>query len=403
MTLPSFDIETCWPPELRLVVAAATSGWDDRSRESMHAGAAAGVDWQRIPAIAHTHALLPLVYSGLAGCSAVPPAINLALRGAYEANAHNSLLLTSELLRVTHALRQADVFAVAYKGPAAAQRFYGNLALRSFSDLDLLIEPAAHERAVSVLADCGYARYRSVRDWRRQQLGDCEEEFVHPDHQTTVDLHWDIAQPYLSIGPLPSGWQARARNLPLGHSEVTVFAPADEALVLTIHGGKHRWQRLGWLVDFARSTALEDLDWEALLRSAAQMRIRYHLLLAAALAHLCLRAAVPPAVLAAAKAANVPWTYAEATARSYADESGPHASRLRRWGFNLGMRERWIDRARAAFRFTFRPDNADLAENPLPTYGAFLYPVVRASRVAARTVKAIAGDDGAASEKRDRR
>ena len=46
--------------------------------------------------------------------------------------------------------------AVPYKGPVLAQSAYGDLGLRSFSDLDFLISPADFERAKQALAEIGY-------------------------------------------------------------------------------------------------------------------------------------------------------------------------------------------------------------------------------------------------------
>jgi hypothetical protein len=378
-----------WPRELQLVAAAAVRRLDDAARERIAALLTADLDWEDVCALAAEHAVAPLVYWNLASVATLPEAAASAFRAGLEANMRNSLLLSAELGRVTSALRQADVDAIAYKGPALAQRLYGNVGLRCFTDLDLLIERTDRERAVPVLLDLGYKSCRTIADPKRQEQGDCEEQFAARGGALVLDLHWQIAQPYLSLGPLPGGWQQRARTLLVGTTPVRIFAPEDDLLVLAVHGGKHVWDQMSWLADFAAALDLADFDWDTVLRGATEMRARHHLLLGATLAHLCFDSAVPAAVLDQARQARVPWRYAQAIAAHYADPQ-PHGL-LRRWAFNLRMRERWSDRVRAAARFALLPGTLELEEEARGGRSALLAPVARVARVAGNALKAAAG------------
>ena len=383
---PPFDLQTCWPPELRLVVAASSRPFDAGLANTL---IAAGVDWERVLALASDHGLAPLLHAHLSSLDSVPEEVSRALHAASYVNITAALRLTAELSRVSTVLRQASVPFVSYKGPTLAQRLYGNVSLRCYSDLDLLVDRADRERAAATLRERGYLPRHPIHDRRRQELGDCEEQYNSPDGRTVIDLHWEIAQPYLSIGPLPAGWRDRTCTEMIAGEAVPCFAARDELLVLAIHGGKHQWDSLSWVADFAAMLSLEPVDWPALEQAAERMRARYHLLLAVTLAHCCYRAEVPDTILIAAEKARVPWRYAAAIARSYA--SAPETRSLAdRWTYHFRMRERWSDRARAAFRFVLRPGSIELEHSALPGYGAFLYPAVRASRLATRAVKAAA-------------
>ena len=378
-----------WPRELQLVAAASVRRLDDAARARIATLITPDVDWERVCTLAAEHAVAPLVYWNLASVATIPEAVASALRSGLEANLRNSLLLSAELGRVTSALRQAGVDAIAYKGPALAQRLYGNVGLRCFTDLDLLIDRSERERAAGVLIGLGYQSYRTIADRKRQERGDCEEQFVARGGALVLDLHWEIAQPYLSLGPLPAGWQQRAQTLMVGTTPVRIFAAEDDLLVLAVHGGKHVWDQLSWLADFAAAIDLADLDWEVVLRGAEEMRARHHLLLGAALAYLCFDAVVPAAVLEDARAARVPWRYAQVIASHYAQPQ-PHGL-LSRWTFNLRMRERWSDRVRAAARFALLPGTLELEEEARVGRSALLAPVARVARIAGNALKAAAG------------
>jgi hypothetical protein len=386
---PPFDLQTCWPPELRLVAAAARpSARCDRT--ALERELATALDWSRVEELGARHRLLPLLHANLEAIASVPPDVRQRLRAACHANTAASLLRSRELARLTAAFRRAGITAVSYKGAALAQRLYGNVGLRCFDDLDLLVAADERERAAAVLREFGYEPYRSITERERQELADCEEQYVECSGGSVVDLHWAVAQPYLSMGPLPAGWRDRLRTLPFAGEAIPVFGSSEELLVLALHGGKHRWARLAWLADFAAALETEDFEWKALLAAAGEMRICYHVLLAATLAHFCFGIPVPRDVLAQAHATAVPWHYAAEIARSLGSVGEP--SLLKSWRYNLRMRERWSDRVRAAMRFTLRPTSVELDERAgAAPMSSLLYPAVRAAKVATRALKAAVG------------
>jgi hypothetical protein len=389
---PPFDLQSRWPRELRLLAAAAVRRYDAAARARCEALAAEGVDWPRLRELASAHGLAPLLSRNLGSLPAVPVEVAGALHAELSQNLRFSLSLAAELARLCGALRHAGISAVSFKGPALAQRLYGNVGLRCFSDLDLLVEASERERASEVLVACGYRRIRRITDRARQTAGDCEEEFLSQDGRLLVDLHWEIAQPYYSVGPLPAGWKARLRHIAFGEEQVATFGDSDNLLVLALHGSKHRWERLAWLADFSGALDAGGFDWDAVLLAAGEMRVRYYTLLAATLAHFVLGAEVPEKILLAAYDAGTPWRLAAEIVDSHASDAP--LPLLARWSYGFRMRESWSDRARVAVRFLTRPSTPELEDSPLAAGHAFLYPALRAKRIAGRAWKAAVGGHG---------
>ncbi len=52
------------------------------------------------------------------------------------------MMMTAELKAVMGWLEAGDVPAIAYKGPTLAAWAYGDIALREFCDLDILVRPS---------------------------------------------------------------------------------------------------------------------------------------------------------------------------------------------------------------------------------------------------------------------
>ena len=86
----------------------------------------------------------------------IPREVQDRLR-SYQMNlAVRNLGLTGELMRVLRLFAEHRVLALPFKGPTLAQFAYGDVALREFGDLDLLLQESDFPRARSLLVDQGY-------------------------------------------------------------------------------------------------------------------------------------------------------------------------------------------------------------------------------------------------------
>ncbi len=116
------------------------------------------LDWELVVRLAEHHNVMPMVYQALRDVPDRVPAKVLAdLRARFEQNARKNLRLTAELLKILDCLECHGVEAVPFKGPVLAELVYGNLALREFSDLDVLVPAHDFLRAKEAVSALGYA------------------------------------------------------------------------------------------------------------------------------------------------------------------------------------------------------------------------------------------------------
>ena len=81
--------------------------------------------------------------------------------------------------------------AVPYKGPALAVRLYGDLSLRGFSDLDIVIWERDALRARHLLIDRGYAPWWAETGELKRYLARAIRNAVfRADGKVHLDLHW---------------------------------------------------------------------------------------------------------------------------------------------------------------------------------------------------------------------
>jgi hypothetical protein len=292
---------------------------------------------------------------------------------------------------------------VPYKGPALAALLYGNVALRQAGDLDIVVRRSEVDRARALLQARGYRpRHALDRGGEAFMLRSrYSEELERPDGPS-VELHWGFTNGDVGLALDLDSLAPRLRAATLGGGGVPVFCPEDLLLLLCIHGGKHRWDRLEWVCGVAELLRAEGagLDWSALLERSAALGVRRMLLLGVLLALDLLEAPVPDAIVRHARSdAAVPRLAREVPALLAleavdGDETGSFATDL----FRLQLRERPRDRLRFIwYRLTTpsRPERwsaVSLGTRWLPLHGfvrpfqlaSKLLPALRRHRLAAR-------------------
>jgi hypothetical protein len=285
----------------RLLLACARPAAEDAppfARAELTRSDLASLDWARLGQMAAEHGVQPLVYQRLKRCEEVPSAALKAMRAQFYGGSLSNLKLARELVRLTSLLEEAGVPALSFKGPVLAIKARGDLSLRQFNDLDLLVHPEDAGRAAQVLiADRHWPRHFDPANVARS-LAQCnEDEFIRHTDLQMIDLHWDLGPRYFPYGPPADLVWRRAVRFPLEGAEVLTMGPLDTILCLAVHGTKHGWTSLSAIYDLAAALALDPhADIGALIAEADQFGCLGMLLLGAALGHKLLGAALPPMI-----------------------------------------------------------------------------------------------------------
>src|SRR6185503_8502263 len=108
-------------------------------------------------------------------------------------NTHTNLLLTGELIKLLDSLDARGIPVIPLKGPTLAVRAYGDIGLRQFSDLDVLVRQSDVSRIQALLIENGFTphqRLTSAQDAALQRF-DCSCNFISK-HGVALDVHWGL-------------------------------------------------------------------------------------------------------------------------------------------------------------------------------------------------------------------
>ncbi len=371
--------------DLLLATCAETSGehrlgWILRILQSVP-------DWARFTQLAQHHGVVPQACRCLSGVAPFLFGNSLdGLQAQYQANARQTLWLTGELLRVLARLEGCGVEALPYKGPVLAEMLYGEVALRQFSDLDLLVRPPDLPKITAALAELGYELGLKLapREQRAYVKSGYEYTFDSSHGRNLLEVKWQILPRFYSVAFDVEGFFDRAALAPLAGRMVRTLAAEDLLLVLCVNAAKHGWGRLSWLCDIAQLVKTQPLDWIAIQRQARRLGIQRIIAVTFLMAQRLLGLAVPPAMLPLAEKDHGAEILAGHLIPMMVSGSEYNTESLPYFRLMIQARERWPDRASFLWKLCLTPSVGEWSAVRLPGSLSPLYRVVRIGRIVKR-------------------
>jgi hypothetical protein len=303
-------------------------------------------------------------------------------------NAARNLQLTAELITICNRFAAAGIPVIPHKGPLLAQVAYGDLALREYTDLDLLVHSSDLPEAVQLLADFGYLPppgtawlpARTIMRWTGEMTYSSARE-------TAVDLHWELTPDHYPLRINPEILWNALTSITIGGAVLPSLSPEAYLLLLSVHGAKHCWESIGWLADIAWLIhANPKLDWHALMEMAAESGCERAVLLAASLVRDLYQSPLPDWVSTQIEKDGSIATLKQRVTTRWSRHSlqSPQSPELLAFASALARRKR--DALRHLLGVAFYPTEADWSVLRLPEAAFPLYFAVHAGRLAAKYV-----------------
>ena len=372
-------------PEVQLLLCCARTFINAATAETIENLCYSDLDWTWLLSLAAENDVIGLLYQSLQDTclDVVPAPVIDQLRRDFQTCTLNTLFFTQELLKLLQLFEAHQIPVLPYKGPALASALYGNLSLRSFCDLDLLIHPQDLIRVKPLLVAEGYDTL-AVDDAQEAAnvWSDSERDFVRQDGKVVLDLHWRITPRFFPFElPIEELWE-RCQPLSLLSTTVSTLAPEDLLLALCVHGAKECWSKLKWICDLAELIrTYPNLDWDQVFKRAKRLHSQRMLLLGVELARQLLGTRIPETVLAAIQRERILPALMQQVC-SYLFGSQPGRSRqISPTLFRLYVRDRLADQVQYFVFRLFVPNVRDRRLIVLPKPLTFFYYLLRPLRL----------------------
>jgi len=288
-----------------------------------------------------------------------------------------------ELLRLHRLFEAAPFPVIPYKGPLLAWVAYGSFIRREYSDLDFIVQQKFIPDTVATLKSAGYRPQFDPREAHAGQDGFAPGQYMFLSHpqKILVEIHTERTLRYF---PTPLDLQdltGRLMTVEIGGQRLRTFSIEDTLVMLSVHGAKHFWERLGWVLDIAKLAAVREVDWTLLARIAAKMESTRVVLLGLYLAHDLFDAPLPGQLLEEIGRDRAVRDLAEKVYHQYAGVSDPGAGVLPRALFRFRLRDGIGPALRHTLRLAMSPTESDRQTVRLPRWLSPLYMLVRPWRL----------------------
>jgi len=246
------------------------------------------IDWNQLIEISKRHGVLPLLYLAVHDnrSEEIPHEVLQSLADNFHKTAMYNISMTRELLRILDLFKAHGISSLPFKGPIIASCIWGDLSMRQFSDLDILVSLNDVTRAEELLRGEGYRSDHQLNE--RQQAVILESKyhthFRNPQSGFNVEIHWRLSGSVMPSQVDLDGLWSRAITVSFFGRNVLTMSKEDLLLVLCEHGARHNWDRLAWICDLALLMKSKDMNWPSILKWSQDTGSKRSLLLGILLA-----------------------------------------------------------------------------------------------------------------------
>jgi hypothetical protein len=371
-------------PELELVLRSARPKSPENDGRIL-ALLREGVDWDQVLARAHEHKLTAFVQQSFSALEASPLTQDQRQGLAERARdlAKNNLGFMGEMLWLHGTFQAAGIPAVPFKGPALAWLAYRDFALRTCVDLDFVVPQRYIPETLALLRGHGFAPQFDPAEAQAGEHGPAPGQYAFAPSgiHKFLELHTERTLRYFSRPLDLDEMNSRLIPLQIGRQNLRSFSVEDLLVMLSVHGAKHFWERLAWVLDIAKLSAAREVDWPLVKWIAARMESTRVLLLGLCLAHDLFDAPLPAQVLEEIGRDRMVGDLANKVYGQYAGHADPGGGVLPRAAFRFHSRDGIGEGLRHTLRLALSPTESDRQMVRLPRWLAPLYLFVRPWRL----------------------
>ena len=367
MTYWTYNAST---PEQQLLLCAISPDSTAENADRIRSCAAKSLDWDYLFVFARRHGVLQLLYSQLQQCAAdlIPPDQLHRLQKYFQENSARNVLLTAELQRLIELLESANIEAVPYKGAVLALFAYGDVSLRRFVDLDVLVRKEDVSRAIDLLLTDGYEFSKPLSLSQRELLLRTQHnlQLRRYKRQLIVELHWEVASNLFASSVQADDLWSCLSHVKLNQANLKTLNVEDMLFSLCVHGSRHLWERLLWICDIGWIVSRHQLNWTKLLERARRTQTQRMFLLGLYLSAKLPGVRFPELITNEFEKDGALEVLASGTLKTLF-ERAEHvpASRRQIFRYNWQIRKDWSSRARY-LRYALNPTDRDVEAMTLP-------------------------------------
>jgi hypothetical protein len=233
-------------------------------------------DWENIVNLSKRQGLTPILYKRLKEISdrfEIPAEIIEITKNYYLSNIVRNVRIQHNLGRILKLFNETGIEAIVLKGAYLSEAVYGNIALRTMSDIDILVKSSDISQAEQLILSLGYITHSQNR-----QIGNKHFVYERPHDSTPLELHWHIVTPVIPVNINIQDIWDRACQTEVKGIRRLVQSPEDLLIHICFHAAfTHTFNQFGlrslWDVKVILKHFAGRLNWEQVRETASDWRV----------------------------------------------------------------------------------------------------------------------------------
>ena len=213
--------------------------------------------------MAYVHGVFPLIYHTLKLHVEIIPVEVLKTMKLHNMDiVKKNMLMTAELIKVMKLLEENNIDAIAFKGPTLSQMAYEDITLRQYVDLDILIKKDdiykvydllknTHKRSLNLTKSQESTWFKYAHD-----LGLTSKNGIH------IEFHWRMLDSDHPINLKDINFFGSKSSHTINNYNITTISNEEFLIYLCVHGSKHMFERIEWIVDIDKFIKTQSINWD---------------------------------------------------------------------------------------------------------------------------------------------
>ncbi|GIP05311.1 hypothetical protein J28TS4_37180 [Paenibacillus lautus] len=181
-----------------------------------------------------------------------------------------NLFIKIELKKILQTFEASCIEAIPLKGTLLAERYFGGLAARGTTDIDLLVGKEDLHRAATLLTNVGFVKAAGDATHFHEEYVKSLDNDNFPS--LTIELHWNISREDFTATDVSRLWDEACVMSDFNY--IYELSPLHTFYHICLHGMNHHMMSMKYFVDIATIIHSLDtrLDYAKLLDMAAADR-----------------------------------------------------------------------------------------------------------------------------------
>jgi len=184
------------------------------------------------------------------------------LKSTYSQIAQRNMLMSAELIRIMNLFKENNIEALAFKGPVLSQMAYGDITLRQYVDLDILVDEKDAFRAGKIMSENGHTAVLPLKVLQNNTCLHTAKDFslvsrggVH------TELHWRLFAKKHAISIMSCSTDKKCQKVYINNQALVTLQNELLLVYLCLHGAKHAFERIEWICDIDRLIRNTKIHW----------------------------------------------------------------------------------------------------------------------------------------------